>query len=68
MFKLVKSLVLIIVILVLAGFVFYTYQITASISRDTEPVDFVIEPGEGVNQRKTWNTGLNPAATNSRRP
>src|SRR3989339_212482 len=50
MFKLVKSLVLIIVILVLAGFVFYTYQITASISRDTEPVDFVIQPGEGVNQ------------------
>jgi UPF0755 protein len=50
MFKFLKSLILIIVILALAGFVFYTYQITASVSRDTENVDFIIQPGEGVNQ------------------
>lgn len=50
MFKLIKLLFLLIVIAVIAGFIFYNYQITAPMSRSSEIINFEIKNGEGASQ------------------
>ncbi len=50
MFKIIKSLIILIIIGLISGWIFFTYQITASFSDFDKIINFEVKQGEGVNQ------------------
>jgi len=60
MFKSIKLIIILVMILGLCAWIFYSYQITAPASKDNPNIEFTIEPGWGVNRisQELLNLGL----------
>ncbi|MDP2586718.1 MAG: endolytic transglycosylase MltG [Candidatus Komeilibacteria bacterium] len=50
MFKIIKYLLILVMLVAVGGWVFYSYQISAPVGDSTAKVAFEVEQGEGVNQ------------------
>lgn len=50
MFKIIKYLLILIILVAVGGWVFYSYQISAPVGDSPDKVAFEVEQGEGVNQ------------------